>query len=263
VVDGVNVARVIAISNQKGGAGKTTTTVNLGTRLAKFHKKRTLLIDMDPQAHCTLWSGVNPKSLPVSVYHILTQNLPLKQCVIEIGENLFLAPADGRLSRLTAQDIRLGGRSFLLNRDEAKSYDFALIDCPPTMGLPTLLALASASELIIPVQTQFLALERTIELIKALKVIRKKLNGKLRLGGIICTMYDPRTNISREVVARLRTLFGDKVFKTVIHRDVRLEECPAHRKSIFEYSPGSSAAKLYEEFTEEVVKRGQEATGQL
>ncbi len=249
-------ARVIAIYNQKGGAGKTTTTVNLGARLAGFHKKRTLLIDMDPQAHCTLWSGINPGSFSVSIYHILTQNLPLKQCVIEIGENLFLAPADARLSRLRVQDIRLRGRSFLLTREEAENYDFTLIDCPPTMGLLTLLALASASELIIPVQTQFLALERTIELIKTLKVVRQKFNRRLRLGGIICTMYDPRTNISREVVAQLRTLFGDKVFKTVIHRDVKLEECPAHRKSIFEYSPISSAAKLYEEFTEEVLRRG-------
>ena len=256
MIDGVNVARVIAIFNQKGGAGKTTTAINLGARLAKFHKKRTLLIDMDSQAHCTFWSGINPNSFSVSIYHILAQNLPLKQCVIEIGENLFLAPADAQLSRLRAQDIRLSKRFFLLTREEAESYDFTLIDCPPTMGLPTLLALASASELIIPVQTQFLALERTIALIKSLKVIRQKFNRRLRLGGIICTMYDPRTNISREVVAQLRKLFGTKVFKTVIHRDVKLEECPAHRKSIFEYSPGSSTAKLYEEFTEEVLRRG-------
>ncbi|UCD84857.1 MAG: ParA family protein [Deltaproteobacteria bacterium] len=249
-------ARVIAISNQKGGAGKTTTAVNLGARLAKFHKKRTLLMDMDPQAHCTLWSGINPGSFSVSIYHIITQNLPLKQCLIEAGENLFLAPADARLSRLRAQDVRLMKSPFLLTREEADSYDFTIIDCPPAMGLPTLFALASASELIIPVQTQFLALERTIELIKNLRVLRQKFNRRLRLGGIVCTMYDPRTNISREVVGRLQRLFGDKVFKTIIHRDVRLEECPAHRKSIFEYSPNSNAAKQYEEFTEEVLKSG-------
>ncbi len=239
--------------NQKGGVGKTTTAINLGYALAEFHQKRTLLIDVDTQANATSSLGFDPDEERASIYDVLTHRMTLEQVLVRRSDRFWLAPANMHLSGLSAREVNFSDR--FLTPSNSALFDYIIIDCPPSLGVLTVLALATATEVIIPVQAQYLALEGTATLLKTVELIRRKINRKLRIGGVLCTMFDPRTRLSRGIYQKLMDHFGTLVFETRISRDVRLEECPAYGVPIFEYAASSRAAKLYREFTNEVVAR--------
>lgn len=247
-------ARIIAMVNQKGGVGKTTTAINLAYALSELHGKKTLLVDIDTQANATSSLGFDPEQVDASLYDVLIGQKSFQDILINKTERLFIAPANLHLSGLNAKDVNFSEK--LLKLEDAGEFDFVIIDCPPSLGVLTVLALSSATEVIVPVQAQYLALEGTATLIKTVDLVRRKLNRRLKIGGVLCTMYDPRTKISRSIYGKLLEHFGELVYRTKIARDVRLEECPAYGMSIFEFAPKSRAAKLYSEFAQEVLDRG-------
>lgn len=246
-------ARIIAMVNQKGGVGKTTTAINLSYALAEFHQKRTLLIDIDTQANATSSLGFNPEQIDASIYDVLIKQKTLSEVLLQKTERLWVAPANLHLSGLHAQDVNFAEKFLSLN--ESGQFDFVIVDCPPSLGVLTVMALAGATEVLIPVQAQYLALEGTATLLKTIELIRRKLNRRLKIGGVVCTMFDPRTKLSRTIYEKLLEHFGDLVYRTKISRDVRLEECPAYGLSIFEYAPNSRASQLYQELATEVLER--------
>lgn len=239
--------------NQKGGVGKTTTAINLSYALAEFHQQRTLLIDMDTQANATSSLGLYPGELELSIYDVLTRERRLGEVTLQKSDHLSIAPSNLHLSGLHAKDVNFSEK--FLSLADIRDYDYIVIDCPPSLGVLTVLALSSATEVLIPVQAQYLALEGTATLLKTIELIRRKLNRRLRIGGVVCTMFDGRTRISRNIYEKLIEHFRELVYRSKISRDVRLEECPAYGISIFEYAPKSRAAKMYREFADEVVQR--------
>lgn len=247
-------ARIIAMVNQKGGVGKTTTAINLAHALSQFHGQKTLLVDIDTQANATSCMGFDPDQLEFSLYDVLIKKRPLSDVIVSRHENLWVAPANLHLSGLGAQDVNFSEK--LLRVEEAGEFDFVIIDCPPSLGVLTVLALSSATEIMVPVQAQYLALEGTATLLRTVDLVRRKLNRRLKIGGVLCTMFDSRTKISRSIYGKLLEHFGELVFRTKINRDVRLEECPAYGMSIFEYAPRSRGARLYKELSQEVMDRG-------
>jgi len=249
----VKVARIIAMVNQKGGVGKTTTAVSMSYALAELHQQRTLLVDIDTQANATSSLGFSPEALETSIYDVLMRQKTLPEVVLQKTERLSVAPANLDLSGLHAKDVNFAEK--FLTPDEVAPYDFVIIDCPPSLGALTVMALAGATEVIIPVQAQYLALEGTATLLKTIELIRRKLNRRLKIGGVVCTMYDGRTKLSRSIYEKLLEHFGPLVFQTRITRDVRLEECPAYGLSIFEFAPRSRGATLYRELATEVLNR--------
>lgn len=246
-------ARIIAMVNQKGGVGKTTTAINLSYALAELHQKRTLLVDIDTQANATSSLGFHPEKVEASIYDVLIKQKTLTEVMLPRTERLFVAPANLHLSGLHAREVNFAEK-FLSVADTA-DFDFIVIDCPPSLGVLTVMALSSATEIIIPVQAQYLALEGTATLLKTIELIRRKLNRRLKIGGVLCTMFDPRTKISRSIYEKLQEHFRELVFTTRITRDVRLEECPAFGQSIFEYAQASRAAQQYQELALEVSQR--------
>lgn len=249
---------ILAIANQKGGVGKTTTAINLASSLA-LQGQRTLLVDMDPQSNSTL-SFVDPGGITHSVYDALVDSrLPLQDCVIPTQvENLFLLPARISLAKLESKLIgeldgyfRLKDRIAPLSQD----YSFIIIDTPPTLGLITVSALVAATHLLIPIQSSYFALEGTDDLLETVKRVKSRPNPGLQILGILVTLHDRRTTLSNDIVEQIRQVFGDKVFKTVISKSVRLEESPAYKESIFTYAPRSSGAVEYEELCKEVLRR--------
>ena len=247
-------ARIIAMVNQKGGVGKTTTAINLAYALSEFHGQKTLLVDIDTQANATSSLGFNPEQLEFSLYDVLIKKRPLQEVLLSRSDSLSIAPANLHLSGLSARDVNFSEK--LLKIEEAEEFDFVIIDCPPSLGVLTVLALSSATEVMVPVQAQFLALEGTATLLKTVDLVRRKLNRRLRIGGVVCTMFDGRTKISRSIYGKLLEHFGELVYRTKVGRDVRLEECPAYGMSIFEYAPRSRGARLYRELAQEVLDRG-------
>jgi chromosome partitioning protein len=239
--------------NQKGGVGKTTTAINLSYALAEFHQQRTMLIDIDTQANATSSLGFDPEDVEASIYDVLMKQKSLDEILLQKTDHLFIAPANLHLSGLHAKDVNFSEKFLTLN--DSSDFDFIVIDCPPSLGVLTVMALAGATEVIIPVQAQYLALEGTATLLKTIELIRRKLNRRLKIGGVVCTMFDPRTKLSRNIYEKLLEHFGDLVYRTKISRDVRLEECPAYGLSIFEYAPNSRASQLYQEFATEVLER--------
>lgn len=240
--------------NQKGGVGKTTSAINLAYALSEFHNQKTLLVDIDTQANATSSLGFDPEQVEASIYDVLIKRAELKDILLQKTDNLAVAPANLHLSGLGARDVNFSEK--LLRFDEAGDFDFIIVDCPPSLGVLTVMALASATEVLVPVQAQYLALEGTATLLKTIDLVRRKLNRRLRIGGVLCTMFDGRTKISRSIYGKLLEHFGDLVYRTKISRDVRLEECPAYGMSIFEFAPTSRAAKLYKGLAQEVIERG-------
>ena len=248
--------KVISVANQKGGVGKTTTTVNLSTLLAKKGKK-VLLIDTDPQGNATSGLGIT-KELEFSVYDILvgdttfnetTQDTAIKNLKI-CPSNISLAGAEVELVSMMSREQRLK-----VKLDEVKEqYDFILIDCPPSLGLVTLNAFTASDSVLIPVQCEYFALEGLGQLLNTVNLVKKHLNKNLEIEGALLTMYDARTNLSNQVVKEVKKYFNDKVYKTVIPRNVRLSEAPSYGMPISLYDARSKGAKAYDKLTKEFLK---------
>jgi len=248
--------KVISVANQKGGVGKTTTTVNLATLLAKKGKK-VLLIDTDPQGNATSGLGVT-KELELSVYDILVGETTFDETVQETAvKNLKVCPSNISLAGAEVELVSMMSREQRLKTklDEVKDqYDFVLIDCPPSLGLITLNAFTASDSVLIPVQCEYFALEGLGQLLNTVNLVKKHLNKNLEIEGALLTMYDARTNLSNQVVKEVKKYFENKVYKTVIPRNVRLSEAPSYGMPISIYDPKSKGAKAYEKFTRELLK---------
>ncbi|MGH9861354.1 MAG: ParA family protein [Candidatus Acidiferrales bacterium] len=263
--DGENSARIIAIANQKGGVGKTTTAINLGASLAAS-EKRTLLIDCDSQANSTGGLGFAKDPARRSLYHALILNEPLPRIIQKTDvEGLDLIPSDKNLVGAAVELVGVEQREYRLKQvmeSLRHSYAFILLDCPPALDLLTLNALCASDSVLVPIQCEYLALEGVSELLDSLMRIRRTLNPTLSIEGILLTMYDERTNLSRQVAADLHSFFGSQVFKTIVPRNVRLAEAPSYGKPILFYDINSKGAEAYMQLAKEVILNGQNRVGQ-
>ena len=248
--------KIISVANQKGGVGKTTTTVNLSTILAKKGKK-VLLIDTDPQGNATSGLGVS-KDVELSVYDILIGDTEFDETLQETAiKNLKVCPSNISLAGAEVQLVSMMSREQRLKTklDKIKDqYDYILIDCPPSLGLVTLNAFTASDSVLIPVQCEYFALEGLGQLLNTVNLVKKHLNKNLEIEGALLTMYDARTNLSNQVVKEVKKYFEDKVYKTVIPRNVRLSEAPRYGMPITVYDPRSKGAKAYEKFAKELLK---------
>jgi chromosome partitioning protein len=258
-------ARVIAIANQKGGVGKTTTTVNLGASLAAS-EKRTLIIDCDPQANTTSALGFPKDPARRTLYQTLILGEPIERVTLDaqVG-GLDLIPSDKNLVGAAVELVGMDEREYRLKaaiqgiRDK---YEYVLLDCPPALDLLTLNALAAADSVLVPIQCEYLALEGVSELLDTLMRLRRTINPALAIEGILLTMYDDRTSLSKQVAADLRSFFGAQVFETVIPRNVRLAEAPSHGVPVLFYDLRSKGAESYIELAKEVIANAQKRIGQ-
>ena len=254
----VGQARVLAIANQKGGVGKTTTAVNLGVYLAAAGQ-RVLLIDVDAQANATSSLGFDKHTLPTSIYNTLVDGKALAEVIVPSGRaGLDLAPASVQLAGAEVELVPLMAREHRLARalDKVRDrYDVVLIDCPPSLGLLTLNALAAADGVVIPLQSEYLALEGLMQLRQTIDLVVGHVNPRLQIFGIVLTMFDTRTNLSGQVQQEVRQHFPGELFETVIPRSVRLSEAPSFGQSIREYDPASRGARAYEQLAAEVWRR--------
>jgi len=248
--------RIVAIANQKGGVGKTTTAINLGASLAVM-EKRTLLVDLDPQGNATTGLGIDRAKLAKSIYDVFTGSLLLTDVVCKtLLPYLFVAPATKDLIGVEIELVSVEKREERLKRSLqplAGEFDYLLIDCPPSLGLLTLNALTAADTLIIPLQCEYYALEGLSSLLETLTLVQKATNASLTLGGILLTMFDSRNKLSRDVAEDARKHFPDHVFRTVIHRNVRLSESPSHGKPALVYDFYCNGAQNYLELAKEVI----------
>lgn len=255
----MTVGRVIAIANQKGGVAKTTTAVNLGACLANLGKK-VLLIDVDPQGNATSGLGVNRDELEHCIYDVLINGISLKSIKISTAiENLDLIPATIQLAGAEIELVSAISRELKLKKaleKEKAKYDYVLLDCPPSLGLLTLNALTAADTILIPIQCEYYALEGLGQLMNTIQLVQKHLNPNLALEGVLLTMFDARTNLSIQVVDEVKNYFKNKVFATIIPRNVRLSEAPSHGKPIITYDPKSRGAEVYQDLAKEVIENG-------
>jgi chromosome partitioning protein len=247
----------IAIANQKGGVGKTTTAVNLSAALA-MRQRRTLLIDLDPQGNTTM-SYFDTQTIQRSMYDVMSEGVRLSDVVIPTKvEHLFLAPARISLAKLESKLVgEIDGHFRLKDRLESiqDRYDFVIVDTPPALGLITVNALVAATHLLVPIQSSYFALEGTDDLLETVDRIRARPNPDLKLLGAVITLHDKRTTLARDVHRAITDVFGERVFETTISRSIRLEESPAHRECVFTFAPQSSGAYEYYKLCEEVLER--------
>jgi chromosome partitioning protein len=252
--------RIFCIANQKGGVGKTTTTVNLAAGLARVGQ-RVLVIDLDPQGNATMGSGIDKRKLELSVYDVLLESASIAEARRKsekggydvLGANRELAGAEVELVGLERRSERLAAA---LSAAEA-DYDFVLIDCPPSLSLLTLNGLCSAHGVIVPMQCEYFALEGLTDLVNTIKQVHANLNPKLQIIGLLRVMFDPRITLQQQVSEQLKSHFGDKVFDAVIPRNVRLAEAPSYGQPGVVFDPGSRGAQAYVAFAEEMVQRAQ------
>lgn len=256
--------RIIAIANQKGGVGKTTTAINLSASLA-LSEQRTLLIDCDPQGNTTAGIGFPKDPARRTLYNVLILGEPLEKIILKTQiDGLDLLPADKNLVGAEVELVAVENREYQLKRvlEQVKeSYAYIILDCPPALGLLTLNALTAADSVLVPIQCEYLALEGVSELLDTLMRIRRTLNPNLAIEGIVLTMYDERTTLSKQVASDLRSFFGSQVFESVIPRNVRLAEAPSHGKPIHFYDIHSKGAEAYINLAKEVIASGQKRIG--
>ena len=250
--------RIIAIANQKGGVGKTTTAINLAASLA-IMEKRVLLVDCDPQANATSGLGVRPDDIEGTLYTALFQPEKAREVIVPtVSPFLFVLPSGTELAAAELELVDKMGREFFL-ADVVKPlegpFDFIILDCPPSLGLLTLNALCVAREILVPLQCEFFALEGIVKLLQTYEQVRKRLNPALQLLGVVLTMYDVRNRLTRQVTTEVNRCFPEHLFETVIPRNVRLSEAPSHGKSILHYDIKSKGAEAYLDLAREVVKR--------
>ncbi len=259
--------RIIALFNQKGGVGKTTTTVNLGAALADAGKK-VVLVDLDPQANLSTHLGVDPESAGISTYRVLTDGIPLIEALRPVTDNLRVAPATTDLAAAEVELVSVVGRESLLRKMAEKNKidaDFVLIDCPPSLGLLSLNALVYASEVIVPLQAHFLALQGMEKLFDTISMVRQGLNPKLHISGILFCQFEAAARLTGEVTGEVDNFIASArgqnhpvsnaiVFQTQIRRNIKLAEAPSFGQSIFQYAPNSAGAADYSVLAEEVMK---------
>ncbi len=254
----MSTARIFCIANQKGGVGKTTTTVNLAAGLAQVNK-RVLLVDLDPQGNATMGSGVDKRSLAMTVYQVLLESATIAEARARsvkggydvLGANRELAGAEVELVELERREKRLK-RALHEVREQ---YDFVLIDCPPSLSLLTLNGLCAAHGVIVPMQCEYFALEGLSDLVNTIKQVHANLNAELQIIGLLRVMFDPRITLQQQVSEQLKAHFGEKVFDTVIPRNVRLAEAPSYGQPGVTFDPASKGAVAFVEFAREMVKR--------
>jgi len=250
-------AKVIAIANQKGGVGKTTTSINLSASLATLHKK-TLLIDNDPQGNSSSGLGIDKYKVSKSTYEVIINDLNIKNAIVDtMIEDLKLCPSN---INLAGAEIELVSQMTRENRlknaikDIRDDYDYIIIDCPPSLGLLTLNSLTAADTVLVPIQCEYYALEGLTQLMQTVKLVKKHLNDDLEVEGVVLTMFDQRTNLSLEVAEEVRKHFKNKVYGTIIPRNVRLSEAPSYGLPVIKYDPNSKGAISYINLAKEVIK---------
>jgi len=252
--------KIIAIANQKGGVAKTTTAVNLAAYLAKFAKK-TLLIDLDPQSNATSGCGIDKDNVQKSIYHVIIGSEKIENIIIESPfHGLYIAPSDielvgAEIELVSANNRELCLAKSLLNIISINQYDFILIDTPPSLGLLTLNALTAANSVLIPMQCEYYALEGLAQLYKTISLVKQNLNRNLQIEGLVFSMVDQRTNLTLQVINEVKKLLKDKVYETVIPRNIRLAEAPSHGKPILSYDKMSKGAEAYEKLAREFLSR--------
>lgn len=252
--------KVISLTNQKGGVGKTTTTANLGAALAR-KGKRVMVIDLDPQAHLTTSLGVKEYELEKTIYEVFKGTVSINEVIIDLGypeSNFWLLPSSLTFSVADTEFSGEAGREYLLKealQGLEQKFDYVLIDCPPSLGLLTINGFTAAEEVYIPLQTEFLAMHGMTQLLQVYNVVKRRVNPNLQITGIIGTMYDSRKKLNREVIEKIESHFGDSLFKTMIRTNVSLAEAPSFGQDIFTYRPDSAGAEDYAALAEEVLQR--------
>lgn len=254
--------KVTAIANQKGGVGKTSTCVNFCAGLGMLGR-RVLMVDMDPQGNSTSGIGIERSSLSASIYDLLVEGVPAGDCIVPVEwKNVSVIPATIDLAGAEIELVSAMSRETRLKKSlDGLNFDHIVIDCPPSLGLLTLNSLVAAESLIIPIQCEYYALEGLSQLMNTIELVRSHLNASLTLDGLLLTMFDARTRLSKDVAAEVRNRFPEKVFKTAIPRNVRISEAPSHGMPIQYYDPSSPGTTAYTKFTKEVLKRWRSKEG--
>ncbi|WP_010246635.1 ParA family protein [Acetivibrio cellulolyticus] len=254
-------AKVIAVANQKGGVGKTTTAVNLSSCLG-YKGKKVLLIDVDPQGNSTSGLGINKKAIKKSAYDVLINDVEIKDTLVKTPiDNLMLCPSNIQLAGAEVELVSTISRETRLKNSLnsiKNEYDFILIDCPPSLGLLTLNSLTASNTILVPIQCEYYALEGLSQLMETVKLVQKHLNMSLDVEGVVLTMFDARTNLSIQVVEEVKKYFRNKVYRTVIPRNVRLSEAPSYGLPIILYDPKSKGAECYLDLADEVIEYSEE-----
>lgn len=259
---GDKLGKVIAVANQKGGVGKTTTTINLGYSLSADGKK-VLCVDMDPQSNMTSGFGIDSSSINFTTYNILIEGKDIKEAYIKLEDmsGITIVPSSIQLAGAEIELVPMLSREFRLKNsisDIKKDFDYILIDCPPSLGLLTINALTAADSILVPIQCEYYALEGLTQLMNTINLIKKNINHSLEIEGVVLTMFNARTNLSIQVVDEVKKYFKGKVYGTIIPRNIRLGEAPSFGKPISLYDPHSKGAEAYEELAKELIERNGE-----